>query len=582
MKGMKLRTKLIVIMSFIFFIVFTAQFIFQNMLFPAFYEARQKHRLLQKVESYEEAVEEERLTPSLLNEITEDHSLMVGTLDQDLIPVNGNIIQEGKFKIKTPKGEIKELFTDMFFFNDDNFQKGSKIVAQVFKDPEKQKLMVKSLDVINSDGTKNQKSSIQIVEKTTSYEWDDQEGEDISQTPKDQFENDVETYEIQGEILQYNAPHKFNVSHYLNIMDEVYKKISITDYLTPTMDVTVKEDYIMMIKYVNNQYVIGVISLTQSGEIIGLINSFNIIILLFTFLLLLCLGMYFSNKVVQPVEQMQESAKAIAVQNFSKPVVIYTGDELEDLGNALNSISQNLQDKIATLQQEYEERIEIEKKNKQLLINISHDLKTPLTVTKGYLTAIKEGIYDQEEYMDIAINSVDEVNSVITDMIELTKYQSGGLTNKNEVVDLSRLLYMSVNNLYYMSNEKQQHMLLDIEEDVFIKADQKGIKKVLQNILTNAIKYSPEQANIQISAERDNSKCTVKIENEGVHIKEEQLALIFNPFERGDHHNNSSVEGNGIGLGIVKGILDNHNFNFTLRNTKSGVCFTIVIPTIEL
>ncbi|MDZ5016665.1 HAMP domain-containing protein, partial [Clostridium perfringens] len=188
----------------------------------------------------------------------------------------------------------------------------------------------------------------------------------------------------------------------------------------------------------------------------------------------------YSMKITTPLLEMKEVAKSIANQDFDKELIINSKDELQDLAQSLNSISSNLKGNISELKEayeklkrEYEERLEIEKNQNFLLINISHDLKTPLTIIKGYLKAIKDGIYSIDEYIDYTISGVDEISKTLNEMLEITKLKSKSYFLDIELSDFTRLVYKTYDKLKYLAREKQQIVMLNLVDDAFVNVDEK-------------------------------------------------------------------------------------------------------------
>ena len=516
---LKLQNKLLLIICCLFIIVFLAQFLFQNLFFNTYYKNHQTKLLDSTIDRFYSSIEQKSLTKEKQNELTNNNKILIAYVDKQANPIAGNMYSDETIIIKTRNNKTHP--------NDDPSS-------------------------------------------------DDNQG---SGTTEKSGDNPYE-----GDVVKYARFNNVNIAQHMTIMDYLSNLANIKP---GTKVYGSKEKYLVTTRSLPTGYVVASISMAQSEEIINILNSFNIYIILITLVLVALLVMQFAHRIVNPIFKMQKGAQAIARQDFNHKVYIKTGDELEELAEALNNISDNLEEKINTLQtynvklkQEYEERLEIEKNQKNLLINISHDLKTPLTVIKGYLKAIKDGVYNRNKYIDTAINSVDDINNILSEMIELTKYSSKAYHLSLQEVDLTRLIYRTYNGVFYLSKEKNQHVVLHILDDVFIRADENAIKKVLDNIIINAINYSPIGANITLQLIKNGNTCELSIENEGVYIQKNDLKHIFEAFYRADKSRKETVQGNGLGLSIVKIILDHHNYYYNISNTEKGVKFSIIMDYI--
>lgn len=563
MKRNRLRNKLLLINICIFGLVFFCQFIFQNFFFKFYYQKYQGDILNKKINQLEIGINKDNINDELVNELTKDN-ILVAYLDNKLMPKSGNLFNEDSITIKTDNNEIMTVYL-MIGNIDSIFEIGSQVKATLFRINGDDKYYISSLMVEQKEESDSIAVSNQIV------------SEDFIDIP---IHNKTDITSIQGEIIKYTKNNHISFDHQTIISNYLFNNKELTDGLKKINDN--KNDYLLQIKKINDGYLIASISLEQYQEIILILNDFNRYIILFTIILVTLIIFNYSRSIINPILKMKKCAQAIAVQDFDNKVHLHSKDELQELGEALNDISRNLENKIVSLENmnnklktEYEERLEIEQHQKNLLMNISHDLKTPLTVIKGYLKAIKDGMYSKEQYIDYTIDSVDQISNSLNEMLELTKFQSKSYKLSLEKIDLTRLIYKTLNNIIYLSKQKNQDIELDLLDDVFITVDEEAMRKVIQNLLSNAIKYSPECNKIFIRLIKQEKHYLLSIENTGVHIPENDLKHVFDEFYRVDKARNKNVKGNGLGLGIVKIILDRHGLKYSIENTSKGVIFII-------
>lgn len=562
MKRNRLRNKLLLINICIFGLVFFCQFIFQNFFFKFYYQKYQGDILNSKINQFETELNKDNINDEIVNASTKKN-ILVAYLDNNLMPISGNLFNEDSITIKTDNNEIIKGYL-MIGNIDTIFEIGSQVEAAIFRMNGDDKYYIKSLMMDRKTDIGSDVSKQIFIEDYI----------DIFNQYK------ADTFNVHGEIIKYSNNYRISFDHQTIISNYLFKNKELTDGLKKINDN--KNDYLLRIKKVDDGYLIASISLEQYQEIILILNDFNRYIILFTIILVTLIIFNYSRSIINPILKMKKCAQAIAVQDFDNKVHLHSKDELEELGEALNDISRNLENKIVSLENmndklktEYEERLEIEKHQKNLLMNISHDLKTPLTVIKGYLKAIKDGMYSKEQYIDYTIDSVDQISNSLNEMLELTKFQSKSYKLSLEKIDLTRLIYKTLNNIIYLSKQKKQDIELDLLDDVFITVNEEAMRKVIQNLLSNAIKYSPECNKIFIRLIEQEKHYLLSIENTGVHIPENDLKHVFDEFYRVDKARNKNVKGNGLGLGIVKIILDRHELKYSIENTSKGVIFII-------
>lgn len=563
MYKLKLRNKLLFINLCIVGVVFICQFVFQNIFFEHYYERYQKNKLEEIIKQSDKSYTAGTLNKEEITRLTKNNNILLAILDKKGLPIVGNIFIENLLTIKTDNEEIIDAYC-VFDLSTNKINIGSKVEASIYKMEDDDKYYLDSISIGGDtifdvfevkEISNNDNKYIKYIKKT-------------------------EERDIKGEVINYSMNNSISVEHQMNVIDYIFnnKLTNSTECIN-----NFENNYLLMINKTNTGYIIASISLEQSKEIIYILNSFNKYIIIFTIILVILVIYNYSKTIINPVMEMKDCAKDIANQNFNHHIELKSNDELHELAEALNSISNNLENKINNLEKindklklEYEERLEIEKNQKRLLMNISHDLKTPLTIIKGYLKAIKDGVYEKEEYIDLTIESVDIISNTLSDMLELTKFQSKSLELHKEHIDLTRIIYKTFNNIIHLSKEKNLTVDLDLLDDVFIDIDKNSIIKVFENLFSNAIKYSPKHNNIYIKLFQEEISYIFTIENTGVHIPEDEIKYVFNEFYRVDKSRNEGVKGNGLGLGIIKIILDKHGLEYSINNTDDGVVFTII------
>ncbi|QIW22037.1 sensor histidine kinase [Bacillus thuringiensis] len=557
MKKLKIIHKLLIINIFIFIFVFLSQFVFQNVFFDKYYNYYKETKLKNSIKKFEEVLYNDNLSNQYINKTLDEDEIIISYLDKDLNVIKGDLTDSFHLSIKTKNNEIKDLAIQSMSLEGNGLSVGDFVEIDAFKLKKEDKIHIKNL-IVKKRGEKNDNSVINMSD----YKFD--------------FEGEILSF---SSVSQKTLNHRQAISIYLSLLDK--NKIKEGNEVFTDFNQT----YLISLKKEGHKYILASTSIEGSKEAIRILNDFNLYIIFLALILAIGIIYIYSKQITKPLLQMKEIAKSIANQDFDKKVCINSKDELQDLGESLNDISSNLKSNINELKevnnklkQEYEERLEMEKNQNFLLINISHDLKTPLTIIKGYLKAIKDRVYSKDEYIDYTIHEVDEISRTLNEMLEITKLKSKSYSLDLEMTDFTRLVYKTYDKLKYLAKEKQQSVKFSLVDDVFINIDEKEMKKALENLITNAIKYSSNSMNVNMDLVEEHDQYVFSIENEGAHIPDEDLKNIFKEFYRVDKSRNKKTGGNGLGLVIVKVILEAHHIQYGIKNNKKGVKFTMYLP----
>lgn len=223
---------------------------------------------------------------------------------------------------------------------------------------------------------------------------------------------------------------------------------------------------------------------------------------------------------------------------------------------------------------------EEEKKRKEFIATISHELKTPITIISGQLEGMiyNVGKYkDRDMYLKKCYDSTQELKVLVDEMMEISKNELLEKNMKLEVINFTELLGELVNRQNYLIEEKSLKLIYKVEKKLNIRADREKIIKVLNNLINNAIKYSPPNEKIIVKSYKSRASKTVvfEIENTGVTVEQKYLSEVFNPFFRVEKSRNRKTGGSGLGLYIVSQILKSQNIYYKMESKKNSVLFTI-------
>lgn len=233
---------------------------------------------------------------------------------------------------------------------------------------------------------------------------------------------------------------------------------------------------------------------------------------------------------------------------------------------------------------------EEENRRKDFVATISHELKTPITIISGQLEGMiyNVGKYkDRDTYLQKSYESTQELKDLVNEMMEMSKADILETKLKLSNFDISELLIKLVERQTFLIEDRKLKTEITIEENIIIRADEEKITKAINNIINNAIKYSPEGGTLIVRLYKDKNikkawrhsqrKIRLEVENTGTKIEKKYLDEIFNPFFRVEKSRSRKTGGSGLGLYIVSKILKSHGYEYSLRNKSKSVIFTIIL-----
>ncbi len=223
---------------------------------------------------------------------------------------------------------------------------------------------------------------------------------------------------------------------------------------------------------------------------------------------------------------------------------------------------------------------EAENRRKDFVATISHELKTPITIISGQLEGMIYNIgkyKDRDTYLQKSYDSIHELKDLVNEMLEVSKNEILETELNLTKVNFSNLLHKSIDRQMFLIEEKYLKTEVDIQENIFVKCDEEKITKAVNNIINNAIKYSPqgEVITIRLYKKHQKHRVVLEIENSGVTIDKQYLNKIFDPFFRIEKSRSRKTGGSGLGLYIVSQIFKSHGFEYSMRNKENSVLFVI-------
>lgn len=296
---------------------------------------------------------------------------------------------------------------------------------------------------------------------------------------------------------------------------------------------------------------------------------------------------FLSKRLTNPIVEINNVAKGIANLNFNKKVDIKSNDELGRLGNSINDISDELsitikELKIANskLKEDIEREKRLEKMRRKFVSNVSHELKTPISMIKAYADGLKFSIAknpeDMEYYTDVIIDESNKMNKLIKDLLHLSSYQSGSFTIQKENFDLKNLLENIIEKYKRNIEDKKIDLQVNTPEECNVYADKIRIEQVITNFMNNALNHVYNSGQIIVNLTDNDENIHIDFYNSGDKIDESDIENIWDSFYKSQ--NNTSNTGTGLGLAIVKAIVNLHSGDYGVENKENGVNFWIELP----
>lgn len=277
-------------------------------------------------------------------------------------------------------------------------------------------------------------------------------------------------------------------------------------------------------------------------------------------LLLSFAGAYFMTYwMMKPLQQMSKAARQFAHGDFSYRVHIHSNDEMAELADSFNEMASEL----ATL----------EGSRRSFVANVSHELKTPMTTISGFIDGILDGtipLEKQDYYLHIVSDEVKRLSRLVVAMLNMSKIESGDFKMQQSNYDIAGQIFKIFVTFEQKINQKKIDIRgLDKLESTFVHADPDMIYQVIFNLVDNAVKFTNEGGYIDASLHRQNGKVFIKIRNSGNGISPEELPKIFERFYKVDRSRSLDVRGAGLGLYIVKNMVELHGGQITVRSEEN-------------
>ena len=310
------------------------------------------------------------------------------------------------------------------------------------------------------------------------------------------------------------------------------------------------------------------------------------------FILSVLCSAFYAKYITRPIVSLSNTSKQMAALDFSGRCDDAREDELGDLAENLNYLSASLSAAMneltsvnKQLRTDIEKEQELERQRIDFFAAASHEMKTPLTILKGHLNGMINNIKGYEDHMDYmkrSLNVVDKMEILVKELLYISRSENNRGTAVYEIVNLAEIFRVQIANVTDLFLEKKQSFDVELPDCILCEVVRSQMERAVQNIIVNAIRYSPEEEQIKVAVSVFHSTVHCEVENTGIHISYEALPNLFEAFYRADCSRNRETGGTGLGLYIVKTVMENHRAKYGIKNTDYGVMFWFDLPKKEV
>lgn len=358
-------------------------------------------------------------------------------------------------------------------------------------------------------------------------------------------------------------------------IDEIIKKLDNADKESSPV-IYIKDNslyYVLYMPYRGGSYLVATYSLSVFNGALRTLLFYFIAVGVIVLLLTALVSYNVSQKLSSGLKNLSTTAVKFSKGDFNVEFENAEYQELADLSDTLNSV-----------------RDEVKKSGdfqRDLLANVSHDLKTPLTMIKAYTSMVREISGDNPEkrdkHLQVIIDEADRLTGLVNDVLNVSKLTSNIDEIKFKVFNLTEFLYSIINKFEYLQETQGYSFMVDIDPNLYTRADEEKIGQVIYNLLSNAVNYTGEDKTVYISLKNNLSDDRIKlsIRDTGKGITKDDLQDIWDRYYRVKENHLRPVKGTGLGLNIVKLILQNHSFDYGVESEiDKGSTFWVDFPSV--
>lgn len=377
----------------------------------------------------------------------------------------------------------------------------------------------------------------------------------------------------------------FGLGDYDDLMEE-------TDYyvLAGVRDERTSTDYIEMWGYLDNGGFFLLRTAVESiKDSVKIANRFLLYVGLGATVLFGVFIVLFTLRISKPIKDLAVISSRMKNLDFEARYEGKSHNEINYLGNNMNDLSDNLKSTIielknanAALSKDIEKRIEDDEIRRAFVADVSHELKTPIALIQGYAEGLQEGVEEQEErnyYCDVIIDEAGKMNNMVRKLMDLNEIESGQNSVNIDRFDIMTMIENNIQSADILLRQKDIKVNIYADSPIYVYSDELLIEEVFSNYLSNAINHceSDGEKHIDVSVERLDNKVCVRVFNTGENIPQESIGRIWDKFYKVDKARSREYGGSGVGLSIVKAVMENLHQSYAVTNLEGGVEFLFTV-----
>lgn len=293
---------------------------------------------------------------------------------------------------------------------------------------------------------------------------------------------------------------------------------------------------------------------------------------------------FFSKRLTDPILELALLSDRMADLDFEAKYTSGGCDEIGELGANFNRMSEKLESTICELKcannrlkEDIEQKEKLEKMRNEFLGNVSHELKTPIALIQGYAEGLKEGVNDdpkdREFYCDVIMDEAAKMNQMVRNLLTLNQLEFGDEDIVFERFDLTELIRGILQSMEILAEQEGIRVIFRQEQRVYVWADEFKVEQVVRNYVSNAFHHVDKEKVVEVRIRTEENKARVTVFNTGAPIAEEDVGHIWEKFYKADKAHTREYGGNGIGLSIVKAIMESLHQKYGVNNYDNGVEF---------
>lgn len=293
---------------------------------------------------------------------------------------------------------------------------------------------------------------------------------------------------------------------------------------------------------------------------------------------------YFSKKLTDPILELAALSERMANLDFEAKYTSGGKNEIGNLGDNFNKMSEKLESTISelksannSLMKDIEQKERLEQMRNDFLGNVSHELKTPIALIQGYAEGLKEGVSEdaqsREFYCDVIMDEASKMNQMVRNLLALNQLEFGNEEVEFERFDLTAVIRGILQSMEILAQQDEIQVIFRQDEPVYVWADEFKAEQVVRNYVSNAFHHAGLEKVIEVRIKRQDERARVTVFNTGTPIPEEDIGHIWDKFYKVDKAHTREYGGNGIGLSIVKAIMESFHQKYGVNNYDNGVEF---------